>query len=81
MTNLDKRARDKYYRFNRDYGHNTEDFYDQKRQIEELIKQEKLQRFVERDQREGRPLVARHQRAPAEACPRPPVEEIHMITK
>ena len=80
MTNPDRRARDKYYRFHKDHGHNTEDCYDLKRKIEELIKQGKLQRFVERDQREGCPPVARHQRPPAEARPRPPVGEIHMIT-
>ena len=49
LTNLDRRAKDKYCRFHRDHGHNTEDCYDLKRQIEELIKQEKLQRFIERD--------------------------------
>uniref|UniRef100_A0A2N9EHN4 Uncharacterized protein n=1 Tax=Fagus sylvatica TaxID=28930 RepID=A0A2N9EHN4_FAGSY len=63
----------------RDHGHNTEDCYDLKRQIEELIKQGKLQRFVERDQREGRPPQARPQRPPVEARPRPPMGEIHMI--
>jgi hypothetical protein len=47
-TNPDKRLRDKYCRFHRDHGHNTEDCYDLKRQIRELIKQGKLQRFVER---------------------------------
>ena len=58
LTNPDRRAKDKYCRFHRDHGHNTEDCYDLKRQIEELIKQGKLQRFVERDQREGRPPQA-----------------------
>uniref|UniRef100_A0A2N9FDC4 Uncharacterized protein n=1 Tax=Fagus sylvatica TaxID=28930 RepID=A0A2N9FDC4_FAGSY len=56
-----------------------EDCYDLKRQIEELIKQGKLQRFVERDQREGRPPQARPQRPPVEDRPRPPMGEIHMI--
>jgi hypothetical protein len=50
LTDPDKRPRDKYCRFHRDHGHNTEDCYDLKRQIEELIKQGKLQRFVERGQ-------------------------------
>ena len=79
-TNPDKRPRDKYCRFHRDHGHNTEDCYDLKRQIEKLIKQGKLQRFVKRDQREGRPQVARQQRPPAEARPRPLLGEIHVIT-
>uniref|UniRef100_A0A2N9IZX2 RNA-directed DNA polymerase n=1 Tax=Fagus sylvatica TaxID=28930 RepID=A0A2N9IZX2_FAGSY len=79
LTNPDRRAKDKYCRFHRDHGHNTEDCYDLKRQIEELIKQGKLQRFVERDQREGRPPQARPQRPPVEDRPRPPMGEIHMI--
>uniref|UniRef100_A0A2N9GAI6 Uncharacterized protein n=1 Tax=Fagus sylvatica TaxID=28930 RepID=A0A2N9GAI6_FAGSY len=53
LTDPDKRPRDKYCRFHRDHGHNREDCYDLKRQIEELIKQGKLQRFVEKGQREG----------------------------
>uniref|UniRef100_A0A2N9F1B6 Uncharacterized protein n=1 Tax=Fagus sylvatica TaxID=28930 RepID=A0A2N9F1B6_FAGSY len=79
LTNPDRRAKDKYCRFHRDHGHNTDDCYDLKRQIEELIKQGKLQRFVERDQREGRPPQARPQRPPVEDRPRPPMGEIHMI--
>uniref|UniRef100_A0A2N9FUY0 Uncharacterized protein n=1 Tax=Fagus sylvatica TaxID=28930 RepID=A0A2N9FUY0_FAGSY len=68
-------------RFHRDHGHNTEDCYDLKRQIEELIKQGKLQRFVERGQREGRPQGPRQQRPPVEVLPRPPpLGEIHVIT-
>ena len=55
MTNPDRRAKDKYCCFHRDHGHNIENCYDLKRQIEELIKQGKLQRFVEKDQRDGRP--------------------------
>uniref|UniRef100_A0A2N9EKU0 Uncharacterized protein n=1 Tax=Fagus sylvatica TaxID=28930 RepID=A0A2N9EKU0_FAGSY len=48
LTDPDKRPRDKYCRFHRDHGHNTENCYDLKRQIEELIKQGKLQRFIEK---------------------------------
>jgi hypothetical protein len=80
LTDPDKRPRDKYCCFHRDHGHNTEDCYDLKRQIEELIKQGKLQRFVERGQREGRPQGAHQQRPPVEALPRPPLGEIHVIT-
>jgi hypothetical protein len=79
LTNPDRRAKDKYCRFHKDHGHNTENCYDLKRQIEELIKQGKLQRFVERDQREGRPPQARPQRPPVEDHPKPPMGEIHMI--
>uniref|UniRef100_A0A2N9GCW7 Uncharacterized protein n=1 Tax=Fagus sylvatica TaxID=28930 RepID=A0A2N9GCW7_FAGSY len=82
LTDPDKRPREKYYRFHRDHGHNTEDCYDLKRQIEELIKQGKLQRFVERGQREGRPQGARQQRPPTEALPRPPpLGEIRKMDK
>uniref|UniRef100_A0A2N9F125 Integrase catalytic domain-containing protein n=1 Tax=Fagus sylvatica TaxID=28930 RepID=A0A2N9F125_FAGSY len=80
LTDPDKRPRDKYCRFHRDHGHNTEDCYDLKRQIEELIKQGKLQRFIEKGQREGRPQGARQHRPPGEAPPRPPLGEIHVIT-
>ena len=44
-----KRSRDKYCRFHRDHGHNTFDCYDLKQQIEALIKQRKLQRFVSKE--------------------------------
>uniref|UniRef100_A0A2N9FYU7 Reverse transcriptase domain-containing protein n=1 Tax=Fagus sylvatica TaxID=28930 RepID=A0A2N9FYU7_FAGSY len=81
LTDPDKRPRDKYCRFHRDHGHNIEDCYDLKRQIEELIKQGKLQRFIEKGQREGRPQGARQQRPPGEAPPRPPLGEIHVITR
>ena len=80
LTDPDKRPRDKYCRFHRDHGHNTEDCYDLKRQIEELIKQGKLQRFIEKGQREGRPQGAHQQRPLGEAPPRPPLGEIHVIT-
>ena len=41
-----KRSREKYYRFHRDHGHDTSDCYDLKQQIEALIRQGKLQRFI-----------------------------------
>ena len=43
-----KRSRDKYCRFHRDHEHDTVDCYDLKQQIEDLIRQGKLQRFVDR---------------------------------
>ena len=45
-SDLNKRPRNKYCRFHRDHGHNTSECYDLKKQIEALIKQENLQRFV-----------------------------------
>ena len=44
-----KRSRDKYCRFHRDHGHDTTDYYDLKQQIETLIRQGKLQRFVSKE--------------------------------
>ena len=44
-----KRSRDKYCRFYRDHGHDTADCYDLKQQIEALIRQGKLQRFVSKE--------------------------------
>ena len=41
-----KRSRDKYYRFHHDHDHDTADCYDLKQQIEALIRQGKLQRFI-----------------------------------
>ena len=44
-----KRSRDKYCRFHRDHGHDIADNYDLKQQIETLIRQGKLQRFVSKE--------------------------------
>ena len=44
-----KRSRDKYYRFHRDHGYDTSDYYDLKQQIEALIRQGKLQRFINKE--------------------------------
>ena len=44
-----KRSRDKYCRFHRDHEHDTANCYNLKQQIEALIRQEKLQKFVSRE--------------------------------
>ena len=44
-----KRSRNKYCRFHRDHGHDTADFYDLKQQIEALIRERKLQKFVSKE--------------------------------
>ena len=41
-----KRPRNRYFHFHQDHGHDTSECYDLKQQIEALIKQGKLQRFV-----------------------------------
>ncbi|XP_058189287.1 uncharacterized protein LOC131306875 [Rhododendron vialii] len=45
-TDPNRRAKDKYCRFHRDHGHNTDDCIELKQQIEELIQRGRLQRFV-----------------------------------
>ncbi|XP_065621575.1 uncharacterized protein LOC136064144 [Quercus suber] len=44
-----KRSRDKYCRFHRDHGHDTAECYDLKHQIEALIRQGKLQKFINKE--------------------------------
>ena len=58
-----KRSKDLYCRFLRDHGHTTEDCYALKEQIEALIRQGKLRKFVRQDNQEARPE------------PRPPRQE------
>ena len=47
-----KRNKNKYYRFHRDHGHDTDECYDLKQQIENLIRQGKLRHFVGRDHKD-----------------------------
>ncbi|XP_065616508.1 uncharacterized protein LOC136061955 [Quercus suber] len=44
--------KNKYCRFHRDHGHDTDDCYDLKQQIENLIRQGKLRHFVGRDHKD-----------------------------
>uniref|UniRef100_A0A2N9HBH6 RNA-directed DNA polymerase n=1 Tax=Fagus sylvatica TaxID=28930 RepID=A0A2N9HBH6_FAGSY len=50
-----KRSKDLYCRFHRDHGHTTEDCFALKQQIEALIRQGKLGKFVRQDKPEVRP--------------------------
>ena len=71
-----KRPRDKYCRFHRDYGHDTANCYDLKQQIEALIRQGKLQRFVSRERTDTpEEQVPRREND----RPRPPIRDIRMI--
>ena len=47
-----KRNRNKYCRFHRDHGHDTDECFDLKQQIENLIRQEKLRNFLGRENRD-----------------------------
>ena len=44
-----KRNRNKYYCFHRDHGHDTDECFDLKQQIENLIRKGKLRNFLRRD--------------------------------
>ena len=72
-----KRSRNKYYRFHRDHGHDTADCYDLKQQIEALIKEGKLQKFVSKERTDTnlRELALQQEND----HPRPPIEDIRMI--
>ena len=50
-----KWSRDKYYCFHRDHCHDTTDYYNLKQQIEALIRQGKLQKFVSRERADPPP--------------------------
>ena len=72
-----RHSKDKYCRFHRDHGHDTVDCYDLKQQIEALIKQGKLQRFI-RKERADQPPQEQNPRRDNER-PKPPIGEIRMI--
>ena len=42
--------KNKYCRFHKDHGHNTEDCRDLKKQVEELIRKGKLQKYVKKNE-------------------------------
>ena len=65
-----RRLRDKYCRFHRDHGYDTTDCYDLKQQIEALIKQGKLQKFVRKERVDLPPQDQNPQRD--NERPRPP---------
>ena len=73
-----KRPRDKYCRFHWDHGHDTANCYDLKQQIEALIRQGKLQKFVSRERTD-----TPEEQAPRRENnhPRPPIGDIRMIVR
>jgi hypothetical protein len=54
-SNPTQRSKDLYCRFHRDHDHNTEDCFILNEQIEALIRQGKLKKFVRRDNQDTRP--------------------------
>ena len=73
-----KRPRDKYCHFHRDHWHDTANCYDLKQQIEALIRQGKLQKFVNKERAD--PPQEQAPRRENEH-PRPPIGDIRMIVK
>ena len=73
-----KRPRDKYCRFHHDHGHDTDNCYDLKQQIEALIRQGKLQRFINKER--TNPPEEQAPRRENER-PRPPIGDIRMIVR
>ena len=48
-------SKDKYCHFHQDHGHDTANCYDLKQQIEALIKQRKLQKFIRKERTDQPP--------------------------
>ena len=70
---LNKRNKNKYCHFHRDHGNDTDEYYDLKQQIENLIRQGKLRHFVGRDQKDEK------LKGKAEESSRPPLGETRVI--
>ena len=68
-----KRNWNKYCCFHRDHGHDTDECFDLKQQIENLIRQGKLRNFLGRDHKDEK------LKAKVEELSRPPLGEIRMI--
>ena len=68
-----KRNGNKYCCFHRDHGHDMDECFDLKQQIENLIRQGKLRNFLGRDHKDEK------LKAKVEELSRPPLGEIRMI--
>ncbi|XP_065619908.1 uncharacterized protein LOC136063442 [Quercus suber] len=68
-----KRNRNKYCRFHRDHGHDTDECFDLKQQIENLIRQGKLRNFLGRDHKDEK------LKGNVEESSQPPLGEIRII--
>ena len=68
-----KRNRNKYCRFHKDHGHDTDECFDLKQQVENLIRQGKLKSFLGQDYKDEK------LKGKAEESSRPPLGEIRVI--
>ena len=68
-----KRNRNKYCRFHRNHGHDTDECFDLKQQIDNLIRQGKLRSFLGLDHKDEK------FKGKAEESSRPPLGEIRVI--
>ena len=68
-----KPNRNKYCRFHKDHGHDTDECFDLKQQVENLIRQGKLKSFLGRDHKDEK------LKGKAEESSRPPLGEIRVI--
>ena len=68
-----KRNGNKYCLFHRDHGHDTDECFDLKQQIENLIRQGKLRNFLGRKNRDEK------MKRKMEESSRPPLREIRVI--
>ncbi|XP_075644957.1 uncharacterized protein LOC142615940 [Castanea sativa] len=69
---LNKRNKNKYCRFHRDHGHDTDECYDLKQYVENLIRQGKLRNFLGRDHKDEK------LKGKVEEPSRPPLREIRV---
>nr|XP_023907735.1 uncharacterized protein LOC112019452 [Quercus suber] len=72
-----KRSREKYCRFHQDHGHDTANCYDLKQQIEALIRQGNLQKFINKERADPNHQEQASRRD--NERPRPPIGDIRMI--
>ena len=68
-----KRNRNKYCHFHKDHGHDTDECFDLKQLIENLIRQGKLRNFLRRDHKDEK------LKRKIEESSRPPLGEIRVI--
>ncbi|XP_059623069.1 uncharacterized protein LOC132266234 [Cornus florida] len=72
-----RRSKDKYYRFHKDHGHNTDDCFDLKSQIENLIRRGKLHGYAaDCEKGTGQPIRENRENNP----PAHPLGEIKVIS-